>query len=60
MSKKQISQLLESLDPEQALAAVTGALKKIFPILGDETRLRFLADLLGDTGSDKVSSMVHL
>lgn len=60
MSKKQIIQLLESLDPDQALAAVTGALKKIFAVLGDEARLRFLADLLGDAGRDKVSSMVHL
>jgi hypothetical protein len=60
MSKKQIIQLLEGMDPDQALGAVTGALKKIFAVLGDEARLRFLADLLGDAGRDKVSSMVHL
>jgi hypothetical protein len=60
MSKKEITQLLEGMDPEQALAAVAGALKKIFPVLGDEVRLRFLADLMGDTSRDKVSSMVHL
>ncbi len=60
MSKKQVSQLLEEMAPEQALAAITGALKKIFPVLGDEARLRFLAGLLGDGGGDKVASMVHL
>jgi hypothetical protein len=60
MNKKQVTQLLEGMDPEQALAAVAGALKKIFPVLGDEARLRFLADLLGDAASDKVASMVHL
>lgn len=60
MSKKQILQLLEGMDPDQSLGAIIAALKKLFPILGDEVRLRFLADLLGDAGDDKVSSMVHL
>lgn len=60
MSKNQVLQMLEGLDPDQALAAVTTALKKLFPVLGDEARLRFLAGLVGDTGGDKVASMVHL
>jgi hypothetical protein len=60
MNKEQVIQLLEGMDPEETLEAVAGALKKIFPVLGDEARLRFLADLLGDAARDKVSSMVHL
>ncbi len=60
MSDKQVIQILEGMDPDRALAAVAAALKRLFPVLGDEARLRFLADLVGDAGRDNVSSMVHL
>jgi len=60
MSKNQVLQMLAGLDPDQALAAVAAALKRLFPVLEDEARLRFLATLVGDTGGDKVASLVHL
>jgi hypothetical protein len=30
------------------------------PLLGEEGRTRFIIDLIGESGKDKISSMVHL
>ena len=60
MSTDQIKKLLKSLDPEEALGVVAAVTKSLFPALGDEARLNFLVNLLGDSGADKVTSMVHL
>jgi hypothetical protein len=51
---------LESLEPEEALAALTAAVKKILAGLDEELRRQFLLDLLGEQQDDKITSMVHL
>jgi hypothetical protein len=56
----EIEKILNSLDPEDAAAQTAKALKKFLPLLGEEGRNRFIMNLLGETGQDKVSSMVHL
>jgi hypothetical protein len=48
------------MEPEQALEEVRKALKSIFPVLSEESRGRFLLDLVGESQEDKVSSLVHL
>lgn len=55
-----IAQLLISMDPEDAATQTAAALKQLLPLLGEEGRYRFIMNLLGETGQDKVSSMVHL
>jgi hypothetical protein len=56
----QIEKILTSLAPEEAARQTAAALKQLFPLLGEEGRSRFIVDLVGETGSDKISSMVHL
>lgn len=56
----EIQQLINTLDPEEAAAKTAAALKQLLPLLGEEGRTRFIMDLLGETGEDKISSMVHL
>ena len=60
MSGNQVQQIIDAMDPEEALGALALAAKKLFSLLGEESRFRFLLTLLGDSGDDKVSSMVHL
>ncbi len=35
-------------------------IKKLFPLLEEQARLNFVMNLIGDAGTDKVSSLVHL
>jgi hypothetical protein len=56
----ELQKALETLDPEEALAALAAAVQRLLPSLDEAARLRFLLDLLGERQGDKVSSMVHL
>jgi len=56
----EIEKIFDSLDPEEAAAQTAVALKRLLPLLGEEGRNRFIMNLLGETGEDKISSMVHL
>jgi hypothetical protein len=55
-----IEKALRSLDPQEAARQAATALQKLLPLLGEEERSRFIMTLLGDSGADKLSSMVHL
>ena len=57
MSK--IKQVVERMDPEEAASEIASIMKKLFPLLSEETRLKFVAGLIGDPRADKVTSMVH-
>lgn len=56
----QIEQLLNSLEPEDAADQTAKVLKELLPLLGEDGRNRFIMNLLGESGKDKISSMVHL
>ena len=56
----EIEKVFSRLDPEDAADQAANALKKLLPLLGEEGRTRFIMNLLGETGQDKISSMVHL
>ena len=56
----EIEKILNSLDPAEAATQTAAALKQLLPLLGEEGRNRFIMNLLGETGQDKISSMVHL
>jgi hypothetical protein len=60
MDRNKVQQLIESLDPEEALAAMARAVKNLFPLTSQEARLQFVVDLIGEGEQDKVTSMVHL
>lgn len=60
MNPDQIQQIIEGMEPEQALAALARAAGRLLPLLGDEALLKFVANLVGQTEGDRVASMVHL
>ena len=57
---EEIQKIIDSLDPQKALTEISKALKVLFSALGEEARSQFLWDLMGESGGDKVSSLVHL
>ncbi len=57
---EEIQKIIGSMDPEEALNEISMALKTLFLTLGDQTRSEFLWGIMGESGGDKVSSLVHL
>jgi hypothetical protein len=57
---EKIADKLQRMDPEKALAEIGKALKSIFSAVSEDSRSRFLLDLVGESQQDKVSSLVHL
>jgi hypothetical protein len=55
-----LEQLLSNLEPEEALKEVAHLARRLFPLLDEKAHLDFIFSLTGDTGSEKVSSLVHL
>jgi hypothetical protein len=51
---------VEAMDPEEAIDQLGRAVKALFSVLGEEARIAFLLDLIGESERDKVSSLVHL
>ena len=60
MENKTLQQIIDQLAPEEALKEMAVIIKKLFPLLEEQARLDFVVNLIGDAGSDKVSSLVHL
>lgn len=56
----EIEKVYSRLDPEDAASQTAIALKQLLPLLGEDGRSQFIMNLLGETGQDKISSMVHL
>jgi hypothetical protein len=55
-----IADVIQRMDPEKALNEIGKALKSIFLSVSEDSRGRFLLDLVGESQQDKVSSLVHL
>jgi hypothetical protein len=60
MSLKNLQKIIKEMDPEEALAVLAETAKDLFPLLGEEARLKFVMSFTGEAGKDKISSMVHL
>ena len=56
----EIQDILESMEPEKALSEITVSLRKLLPLVDEDARIRFIMNLTGESGDDKVSSLVHL
>ncbi len=60
MSMNQIQQIMDNMEPEEALTALARAAARLFPLLGEDALLKFVVALVGQAEGDKVASMVHL
>jgi hypothetical protein len=57
---KELQEILHSLEPGEALAALAPELQKILAHLDEEARVGFVVGMLGGAEGDKISSLVDL
>jgi hypothetical protein len=57
---KEIQEILETMEPAEALAALASQLKRILSCLDQEAKTGFITELMDGPGGDKISSMVNL
>jgi hypothetical protein len=60
MSKEQIEMFVDSMEPEQAVSAIASIMKKLWPVLDEGIRVKFVRSLVGESGQDNLASLVHL
>jgi hypothetical protein len=60
MSGIEIENILDRLEPAEALAALEPVLKKALAHLDEDSRIRFVTAIMQEGNSDKLSSMVNL
>jgi hypothetical protein len=52
--------IFHGMEPREAVAEMTEALKELLPLLDEDERIHFFMNLVGESSEDNVSSMVHL
>jgi hypothetical protein len=57
---EEILKTISRMDPEEAMAEIAKALRALFSVLGEDARIHFLLELVGESRGDKISSLVHL
>jgi DNA-binding transcriptional ArsR family regulator len=55
-----LADTIQRMDPEKALDEIGRAMKSLFSVVSEDSRGRFLLNLVGDSQNDKLSSLVHL
>lgn len=60
MITDQIQELVDGLEPEKAASAIAQVLQKLFPLLQEDARLKFILTLVGEPSDEKLTSLVHL
>jgi hypothetical protein len=55
-----LADTIQRMDPEKALDEIGRAMKSLFAVVSEDSRGRFLLNLVGDSQNDKLSSLVHL
>lgn len=60
MTASTIQKSVDELEPAQAASAIAVVMKKLWPVLDEDTRIKFVMGLVGESASDKVTSLVHL
>jgi hypothetical protein len=56
----EIQQLVDRMDPEEAISEIAAVVKRLFQLLGEKARIDFVASIIDESGGDKVGSMVQL
>jgi hypothetical protein len=60
MSQEKIQQLIETMEPQEALQAIAQVVRNLFSVLGEEAWQEFVVTLVGETAADRTAGMVHL
>ena len=56
----EIQKIINRMGPEEGLTRLGVALRGLFSQVSEELRLKFVVNLIGEAGADKVASLVHL
>ena len=57
---KELQQIIDRMEPEEALAELVPSVKKLLSHLNEEAKVRFVTELIGGENNDKITSMVNL
>lgn len=57
---KELQQVIDRMEPEEALAELVPSVKKLLSHLNEDAKLRFVTELIGGENNDKITSMVNL
>jgi hypothetical protein len=60
MSQEKLQQLIETMEPQEALQVIAQVVRNLFSVLGEEAWQDFVVTLVGETASDRTAGMVHL
>jgi len=60
MSIDRLRQMVAEMEPHEAASALALVLKDLFSVMDEGDRVQFVVNLLGNSGDDKVASLVHL
>jgi|GEM_PF-523512 len=60
MSQEQLQQLIEEMEPQEALLAIAQVVRHLFSLLGEEAWRDFVLTLVGETATDRTAGLVHL
>jgi hypothetical protein len=55
-----MQKLVDEMEPAQAASAIAVVMKKLWPVLDEDARIKFVMSLVGESGQDNVTSLVHL
>lgn len=56
----ELKNIMHQMEPDKALSTLVEIIKELLPLLDEKARVDFVVSLLGETGSDKVASLVDL
>lgn len=56
----ELNTIIDRMEPEKALPVLLEGIKKLLPLVDEKGRVDFVVQLLGETGNDKVASLVDL
>ncbi len=57
---KELESLIDRMDPEAAMAAIIGIVRKLFPQVGESSQLNFVYALTGGAEGGSAADLVHL
>ena len=60
MSQEKLQQLIETMEPQEALQVIAQVVRNLFSLLGEEAWQDFVVTLVGETATDRTAGMVHL
>ena len=56
----ELKDIVDRMEPEKALSILIEIIQKLLPLLDEKARVDFVVQLIGETGNDKVASLVDL